>query len=102
MIRAAGGVAVLVHPKLIRLAKGKTLAGLVDAGLGGTECHYSLHDGAETAEFRALADRLALVATGGSDYHGANKPNIILGKSLGGLRVQFAVADALESRAARG
>ena len=105
MVRGAGGVAVLAHPKLIKLAEGESMAALLESlvavGLGGLECRYSLHSPDETAAYLALADRLGLVATGGSDYHGANKPDIRMGTGKGDLRVPVEAADALEARAGR-
>lgn len=103
LVRKAGGVAVLAHPKLIRLPEGQSLGDvlgpLVDAGLGGIECHYSLHSHSETRDFLELARRHNLLVTGGSDYHGANKPEIAMGRGLGELRVPVSCADALEAAA---
>ncbi len=99
MIREAGGVAVLAHPKLINLPEGQTLEDLLrelkDVGLAGIECYYSLHSRAETMAFSGLADKFGLIKTGGSDYHGANKPTISLGTGLGDLRVSANVVQAI-------
>jgi 3',5'-nucleoside bisphosphate phosphatase len=104
MIREAGGVAVLAHPKLVRFPENECLDDLVkslaDAGLGGIECHYSLHTPEETAQYLGIAKRYGLVATGGSDYHGKNKPTIQMGTGEGALSVPLECADALEAKAA--
>ena len=47
---------------------------------------------------RAMADRLGLAVTGGSDYHGRYKPDIALGTALGDLNVPDDLLDALEAR----
>ncbi|MGI8905446.1 MAG: PHP domain-containing protein [Candidatus Sumerlaeaceae bacterium] len=103
MIREAGGVAVLAHPKLVRFPDGETLDDLVrsltDAGLGGIECYYSLHTAEETQQYLSLSRKYNLVATGGSDYHGRNKPKISMGTGEGDLHVPISCADALEARA---
>jgi hypothetical protein len=49
------------------------LSELADLGLGGIEVDHPDHDPAGRAELRAIADRLGLVRTGSSDYHGTNK-----------------------------
>jgi len=103
MIKSAGGVAVLAHPKLVRFPEGEVLEdlvkNLVDAGLGGLECYYSLHSPEETSEYLRLAEKYNLVVTGGSDYHGLNKPTIRMGLGEGGLEVPLSCADALERAA---
>ncbi len=44
-----------------------------------------------------LARRFGLVATGGSDFHGATKPDLAVGTGTGDLRVPDTVLDQLES-----
>lgn len=90
-IRGAGGVAVLAHPLQLKLGRDgelesqvKRLAGL---GLEGMECFYRNHSPEDTASLLALAKKLGLVATGGSDFHGANRPHIRLGVGEGNLKV---------------
>lgn len=73
LIRDAGGVPVLAHPG--RLMSGSPpddalIAKLTDGGLLGLEVYYPLHDAGETAHFLRLANRLGLIPTGGTDYHG--------------------------------
>ena len=101
MIRESGGIPVLAHPKFIPLAEGETLEQvvqvLVDAGLAGIECYYSLHTDEETREYLDLAKRFGLVVTGGSDFHGASKPDIALGSGMGALRVPMECAEALQA-----
>jgi predicted metal-dependent phosphoesterase TrpH len=84
-IKAGGGVASLAHP--VRLPqRGPELEGLVERlieeGLEGIEVFHSEHSPAETAEFARIADRFGLIPTGGSDFHGDNKPGIRLGSGI--------------------
>jgi predicted metal-dependent phosphoesterase TrpH len=77
LVRDAGGVAVFAHPRATR--RGRTvpdelIAELAAAGLFGLEADHDDHSAAERAHVRALAADLGLVATGSSDFHGANKP----------------------------
>jgi len=105
MLRSAGGLAVLAHPKLIRFPAGvgirDLLAALKDAGLAGLECYYSLHSPEEIQQYLALAKEFDLLPTGGSDYHGGNKPEIKVGIGLGDLRVPLSCAEGLLARAAQ-
>jgi len=73
LIRDAGGVAVLAHPRVA--SRGWTvpddvIARLADAGLSGIEVQHPDQDRAQRMKLQALADRLGLVASGGSDDHG--------------------------------
>lgn len=67
-ISAAGGVASLAHPGLLR--RDDLIPGLARAGLGAIEVHHSDHSRADRVRYAALAERHGLAASGGSDYHG--------------------------------
>ena len=67
-ITAAGGVASLAHPGLLR--RDDLIPHLARAGLGAIEAHHADHGRAERARYAALAERLGLAVSGGSDYHG--------------------------------
>jgi predicted metal-dependent phosphoesterase TrpH len=101
LIRAAGGVAVLAHPFTLGLddAGLRALVGrLAGQGLGGIEVYYSEHSSGLQQAYSRLADEFGLVATGGSDFHGALAPDIKLGSGFGGLRVPDEVVEKLEAR----
>ena len=66
-------------------------------GLSGVECYYSRHDAYETERLVELTRGCGLVPTGGSDYHGANKPDIALGTGTGSLSVPDGLLDELEA-----
>jgi len=68
LIRAAGGFAVLAHPGTV--PEPDVVADWARAGLEGIEVHYGSHAPSDIVRFQDLADRLGLLATGGSDYHG--------------------------------
>jgi predicted metal-dependent phosphoesterase TrpH len=77
MITAAGGVTVLAHPLAARGGRvigEDVIAELAVAGLAGIEVDHPQHDQPARARLRRLAADLDLIVTGGSDYHGANKP----------------------------
>ncbi|MDB4872462.1 MAG: hypothetical protein JWL97_3466 [Gemmatimonadales bacterium] len=74
LVRAAGGVPVLAHPKAARRGRviaDEWIAELAEAGLFGIEVDHADHDAAARGQLRALAAELSLTATGSSDDHGA-------------------------------
>jgi predicted metal-dependent phosphoesterase TrpH len=80
LVRAAGGVPVMAHPLARRRGRtvgDQTVAELAEAGLLGIEVYHRDHDDADRDHLLALADRLGLLVTGASDYHGVGKPNVI-------------------------
>jgi 3',5'-nucleoside bisphosphate phosphatase len=72
LVRAAGGVPVLAHPRSpgYEIAD-EVIVRLAAAGLAGVEVFHPDHDCAERSRLTALATSLGLVATGGSDDHGS-------------------------------
>lgn len=99
-IRNAGGVSSLAHP--VRVAKNHwdTLARYVEdlAGLGinAVEVYHSDHSPENVSYYKSLAERFGLGMTGGSDFHGANKPKIMLGTGChNNLNVPDELADKL-------
>jgi predicted metal-dependent phosphoesterase TrpH len=86
-IKDGGGLASLAHP--VRLPqRGPELERLVErlmgAGLAGIEVFHSEHAASDCEEYAAIAKRFGLVQTGGSDFHGDNKPGVQLGSGVGG------------------
>jgi len=83
-IRQAGGLAVLAHPVQLHLANRAQLERVVRElarhGLGAIEVYHTEHTPAQTRAFLDLARRLGLGVTGGSDFHGAAKPEAVLGR----------------------
>lgn len=78
LVREAGGVPVFAHPFANR--RGRTVPDSLieemrDAGLAGVEVRHRDHNPEEQAHGLALAQRLGLLVTGSSDYHGAGKLN---------------------------
>jgi predicted metal-dependent phosphoesterase TrpH len=71
LIRAAGGVAVLAHPRARGwMVPDEVIAGLAAAGLSGVEVWHPDQDRDQRRHLQDLAARLDLVASGGSDDHG--------------------------------
>lgn len=102
LIRDTGGIPVLAHPFQYHLDE-EGLASLIKAlkqsGLLGIEAVYSTHTIAQENEIRKLARNFGLCISGGSDFHGANKPDIDLGTGKGNLKIPYELLERL--RAAR-
>ena len=90
IIKGAGGHPVLAHPLLYKMGKDR-LCSLFDylkgIGLEGIEAIYSLNTPSDDAWLKKMADNYKLFITGGSDFHGANKPDIDLGNGKGNLKI---------------
>jgi len=83
-IREAGGVAALAHPVQLNCSNRAQLERIVRdlarAGLEAVEVYHSDHTPQQTRMYLDLAVRLKLEATGGSDFHGAAKPEVSIGR----------------------
>lgn len=84
-IHAAGGAAIMAHPRywtqdpaLLRTG----LSRLKADGLDGIEAVYQANEPCETIEHVRAAKELGLCMTAGSDFHGSNKPSVTLGMSV--------------------
>ena len=67
LIRGAGGLPVLAHPKLVK--DDALVERLLDLDFGGVEVYYPRHDAEDTARYKAMAEAHGLRLTGGSDFH---------------------------------
>lgn len=79
-ILASGGVPVFAHPGADgrgRVVPDSAVEELAEAGLAGLEVHHRDHTPEQRARLTALADRLGLLVTGSSDYHGTGKDNVL-------------------------
>ncbi len=84
--RRAGGIPVLAHPTLYGLGSEQLdllIGRLKAAGLMGIETYYSTYSPSEEKKIKALADKYGLLPSGGSDFHGENKPGLDLATGYG-------------------
>lgn len=82
LILKADGVPILAHPPLYHMGNVHldTLVSLLKAdGLMGIEVFYSTYSNQDVRDMQRLADKYDLLVSGGSDFHGANKPGLDLG-----------------------
>jgi predicted metal-dependent phosphoesterase TrpH len=90
---------VLAHPYQYHLGDKKTeelVCYLKDLGLQGLEVYHSSNNQYESGKLRKLARKYDLFPTGGSDFHGSNKPDISLGVGRGGLRITALLLDDIK------
>lgn len=101
LIHEAGGLAVLAHPMLYGYDQQdvtNVIRGLSSEGLDGVECIYSTHSKDEAAHLLQICLNLKLFPTGGSDFHGQNKPLLDLGTGYGELTIPFEILEAMRKR----
>lgn len=79
IIKQGRGKAVLAHPHLIK--RSTTVRAMLQMPFDGIECYYARFTAGQEKKWIDLATQRKWIVTGGSDYHGANKPYSVLGSS---------------------
>ena len=97
-IRSSGGISSLAHPVRLSLSSNpdKEVAlfdQLRELGLDALEVWHTDHKPALIKRYAAYAERHGMLMTGGSDYHGDNKPNA----RLGGVMAPYALVEAMRN-----
>lgn len=100
LIHDAGGLAIWAHPlhaaRGARAALRKIGSRLVDYGLDGLECYYSMFSEEQRRDALEFAQRRSLLVSGGSDYHGASHPQVKMGTGIdGNLAIPFEIYERL-------
>jgi hypothetical protein len=83
-ILKSGGIASLAHPVRVKGDLAAMMPELCGAGLNAIEAYHSDHGAGETELYLWLAKRHGLMVTGGSDFHGSPKPEVLLGTGYAG------------------
>ncbi len=102
LVRGAGGVTVLAHPRAgpekgageVGGVSDEEIGRLAAAGLAGVEVFHPDQSDTERARLLALAHDLALVATGGSDDHGSLTGHRIGSETVGADAYQALISQA--------
>jgi 3',5'-nucleoside bisphosphate phosphatase len=101
MIREAKGIPILAHPFTLNLGSALALKNLVSElkgqGLAGLEVFYSEHTREQEALYLKLARELDLLVSGGSDFHGQNKPEITLGSMPCQSKLTYNLVEAMKA-----
>lgn len=103
LIQSGGGVAFFAHPILCHMNFDRLkrfISDLKDAGLTGIEAIYSANSPGDTGNLKRIAKENDLLISGGSDYHGANKPYLRLGVGRGSLYVPDEILTSIKRAAA--
>ncbi len=104
LARASGGVPVLAHPHTLGFEDDSRLESLLrhlhSTGLIGVETHHSAAEPGRRRILRRMADRVGLVPSGGSDFHGTYKPGIHIGVGCGDLHVPDEFLEGLRAQRA--
>lgn len=101
LITRAGGFPILAHPMLYHMGWSQIeelVQYLIPLGLKGIEAYHSSNYALQSDKLRSMANKYNLLISGGSDFHGANKPDIELGTGRGSLRITEHILDQIKSR----
>ncbi len=102
MITAAGGLASLAHPFTLEYSSighlKMILQQLREWGLTALEVYYPEHPPERQAQYKKLAQELGLLITGGSDFHGAIKPEVKIGLVGPGQHVGYDLVEKLKAQ----
>ena len=104
LILAVGGIPVLAHPVLYGMGRERLehlVCELKGTGLVALEAIYSSYTPSDEREMRGLAQKFELAVSGGSDFHGTNKPGLDLGTGYGHLYIHPEVLDNLKKHQKR-
>lgn len=102
LIQLGGGVAFFAHPVLCHMNFDRLkrfIRDLKDCGLTGIEAIYSANSSGDERNLKQIAKEYDLLISGGSDYHGENKPYIKLGVGRGNLCIPDEILDTIKKTA---
>lgn len=101
LILESGGIPILAHPTLYNMDLRQLdvlINELSQIGLMGIEGLYSLYTKSEEKYLKDFANKYDLIISGGSDFHGSNKPDIDLGVGRGNLRIPYEILEIIKGR----
>lgn len=104
LIQLGGGIAFFAHPVLCHMNFDRLkrfIRDMKDCGLTGIEAIYSANSPGDERNFKRIAKEYDLLISGGSDYHGENKPYIKLGVGRGSLYVPDEILASLKQAAGK-
>lgn len=99
-LQKSGALIYIAHPGLYNFSDSEfneILDELIPEGLVGIECYHSSHTDEQIAKYREIAKQHHLLTSGGSDFHGTNKPDISLATGRGNLYVPYHLYEQLKA-----
>lgn len=104
LIQLGGGVAFFAHPVLCHMNYNRLkcfIGDLKAAGLTGIEAIYSSNSPGDERNLKQIAKENELLISGGSDFHGENKPYLHLGTGRGNLYISDEILTSIKEAAGR-
>ncbi len=99
MIHGAGGLVIIAHPGTLGV-NGQQLDSLLqelkDVGFDGIEVFYNNHSQIEEDRLMQAADKFGFLISGGTDFHGENKPAIKIGIGYGNMAIPYEVLQEMK------
>ncbi len=99
LIKKAGGFSFIAHAYLYKMSDREIeqmIDDLIGYGLDGIEVYHSSHNICESQKLKTLALKKNLLMSGGSDFHGENKPDIELGIGRGNLKITHYILEDIK------
>ncbi|MFP3155138.1 PHP domain-containing protein [Lachnospiraceae bacterium ZAX-1] len=100
LIHAGNGLAFFAHPLLCHMNSDQLryfVKSMAEHGLSGIEAIYSTHTPADERNMKRLAKDYGLLISGGSDFHGNNKPSIQLKSGKGNLAIPYQILEDIKA-----
>lgn len=94
LVHQAGGLAVMAHPGLNR--SDRVIPPLIETGLDGIECFHTRHSTHDCERYTVMAEENDLLVTGGSDCHGLNRGQPL----IGGIKLPYVYVEKMKERVA--
>lgn len=94
LLRQSGAWISLAHPMQYHMGYGQIealVSQLTELGLNGLEVYHSSQNPYQSSKLKEIAKKYGLLPSGGSDFHGSNKPDINIGTGRGGLRISYSL-----------
>lgn len=101
ILNREGATVILAHPFTLEISESqlrREIVRLKELGLHGLEAHYPEHTPGQTALFLQLCREYDLLVSGGSDFHGSVKPDILLGRGRSNLSLPYDLVQAMKDR----
>ncbi len=99
LIKSAGGIPIIAHPFSYGFGMRdieKMVSDFAAFGAEGMECYYPTHSYEDTVYALSLCRSLGLLPSGGSDFHGENKPGLELGTGYGDLEIPYNILEDMK------
>ncbi len=101
LIKKCGGLSFVAHPHLIKISDEELVGFLKELksyGLDGIEGYYTDYTPEMQEKFQAMAKKLGLMISGGTDFHAQMKPHISIGTGLGNMKIPYEVLEKIKEK----